>query len=118
MLCGPNRYYPSYIQRFTKVGCLLRMWFDPLQRLVGNLVEIQPEQEYDSEVSDDNKSSRTFIVHRNHSGIQPELYTGIRLLQYQNNTPVAASESSSVLPINVQEAFRIKDHAEIQFQNE
>ena len=32
-------YYPPYINRFSKLGSILRMWFKPLQQLVGDLVK-------------------------------------------------------------------------------
>jgi hypothetical protein len=31
-------YYPEYVNRFGKLGSLLRMWFKPLQVLVGDIV--------------------------------------------------------------------------------
>ena len=31
-------YYPSYINRFCKLGSIFRMWFKPLQELVGDIV--------------------------------------------------------------------------------
>ena len=31
-------YYPAYVNRFTKLGSLLRMWFKPLQALFGDIV--------------------------------------------------------------------------------
>ena len=38
-LCQNNLiYYPSYINRFCKLGSILRMWFKPLQDLVGDIV--------------------------------------------------------------------------------
>lgn len=39
-------YYPEYVNRFTKLGSLLRMWFKPLQAIFGDIVQ------YDD---DDNK---------------------------------------------------------------
>ena len=39
-LCEKNvLYYPSYINRFCKLGSILRMWFRPLQDLWGELIE-------------------------------------------------------------------------------
>lgn len=32
-------YYPHYINRFTKLGTLFRMWFNPLEKLLGNMVD-------------------------------------------------------------------------------
>ena len=31
-------YYPSYVNRFTKMGTLFRMWFYPLKEMMGNIV--------------------------------------------------------------------------------
>ena len=37
-------YYPSYINRFTKLGSVLRGWFKPLYALFGDAVPLdQPE---------------------------------------------------------------------------
>jgi hypothetical protein len=33
-------YYPNYINRFTKLGSILRGWFKPLQVLFGEVVEL------------------------------------------------------------------------------
>lgn len=39
-VCEKNEYYyPSYINRFTKMGTIFRMWFNPLQKLVGDIVD-------------------------------------------------------------------------------
>ena len=43
-VCDKGDYYfPSYINRFTKMGTVFRMWFKPLQALVGDLVHYEPE---------------------------------------------------------------------------
>jgi len=34
-------YLPTYINRFTKLGSVLRMWFKPLQQLVGDIVNYE-----------------------------------------------------------------------------
>ena len=34
-------YYPSYINRFCKLGSVLRMWFKPLQEIVGDIVNYE-----------------------------------------------------------------------------
>jgi hypothetical protein len=36
-------YFPSYINRFTKLGSVLRGWFKPLQTLFGEVVELDHE---------------------------------------------------------------------------
>jgi hypothetical protein len=41
-------YYPRYVNRFTKLGALLKMWFKPLQALFGDIVDY----------GDDNKSEK------------------------------------------------------------
>lgn len=38
-------YYPEYVNRFGKLGSLLRMWFKPLQALVGDIVTYEKEAE-------------------------------------------------------------------------
>ena len=44
MICdGGVAYFPSYINRFTKLGTLFRMWFHPLEKLLGNLVDYDQE---------------------------------------------------------------------------
>ena len=40
-----NFYYPRYVNRFTKMGSMFRMWFKPLQELVGDLVNYKEEEE-------------------------------------------------------------------------
>lgn len=41
-LCDKHEYYyPSYVNRFTKLGSILRMWFKPLQDIVGNIVNYE-----------------------------------------------------------------------------
>ena len=54
-------YVPSYINRFTKLGSVFRMWFKPLQELVGDIVNYEEDSESDrnshqrsSSSSDDN----------------------------------------------------------------
>ena len=37
-------YYPEYINRFTKLGALLRMWFKPLQAIFGDIVQYDEEE--------------------------------------------------------------------------
>ena len=38
-ICDKELYYvPTYVNRFTKLGSVLRMWFKPLQELVGDIV--------------------------------------------------------------------------------
>lgn len=37
-------YYPSYVNRFTKLGSLLSMWFKPLQALFGDLVNYDDDE--------------------------------------------------------------------------
>lgn len=32
-------YFPSYVHRFTKMGTLFRMWFKPLQQIIGDIVD-------------------------------------------------------------------------------
>jgi len=38
--------FPSYINRFTKLGSLFRMWFNPLEKLLGNIVDYEDEYSY------------------------------------------------------------------------
>lgn len=38
-------YYPSYINRFTKLGSLLSMWFKPLQATFGNVVDYNDDED-------------------------------------------------------------------------
>jgi len=41
-ICDNGKYYyPTYVNRFTKLGTLLRMWFQPLQQIYGNIVEYE-----------------------------------------------------------------------------
>jgi PPPDE putative peptidase domain len=42
-------YYPEYVNRFGKLGSLFRMWFKPLQALVGDLVHYEEEKNHTSE---------------------------------------------------------------------
>ena len=38
-VCEKEQFYvPSYVNRFTKLGSVFRMWFKPLQELVGDIV--------------------------------------------------------------------------------
>ena len=47
-----DRYMPAYVNRFTRVGSLFRMWFHPLQKLTGNFVELgEPEARDQNTVS-------------------------------------------------------------------
>lgn len=36
---GEGFYCPPYVNRFSKLGSIFRMWFKPLQQLVGDLVK-------------------------------------------------------------------------------
>lgn len=38
-------YYPSYINRFTKLGDVLKGWFRPLQSLFGEIVQLEMDEE-------------------------------------------------------------------------
>lgn len=39
-ICDNEKFYvPSYINRFCKLGSVFRMWFKPLQELVGDIVD-------------------------------------------------------------------------------
>ena len=38
-------YFPEYVNRFGKLGSLLRMWFKPLQSIFGDLVNYDEEKE-------------------------------------------------------------------------
>ena len=38
-------YVPSYVNRFTKLGSVFRMWFKPLQELVGDIVNYDDSEE-------------------------------------------------------------------------
>lgn len=35
---------PTYVNRFTKLGSILRMWFKPLQELVGDIVNYEDSE--------------------------------------------------------------------------
>lgn len=37
-------YYPSYVNRFTKLGSLLNMWFKPLQEVFGDIVAYDEDE--------------------------------------------------------------------------
>ena len=39
-------YVPSYVNRFTKLGSVFRMWFKPLQELVGDIVNYEDEEDH------------------------------------------------------------------------
>ena len=46
MICDNSEYYfPSYVHRFTKLGSLFRMWFDPLSKILGKFVEYESDLE-------------------------------------------------------------------------
>ena len=48
-MCEREQFYvPSYVNRFTKLGSVFRMWFKPLQEIVGDIVNY--EEENDEEV--------------------------------------------------------------------
>jgi len=38
---------PNYVNRFTKLGTLFRMWFRPLEKLLGNFVELEQDLDED-----------------------------------------------------------------------
>ena len=40
-----NFYVPSYVNRFTKMGSIFRMWFKPLQEIVGDIVNYEESEE-------------------------------------------------------------------------
>ena len=43
-ICEREEFYvPSYVNRFTKLGSVLRMWFKPLQELVGDIVNYEED---------------------------------------------------------------------------
>jgi hypothetical protein len=37
-------YYPEYVNRFGKLGSLLRMWFKPLQAIFGDIIIYEEEE--------------------------------------------------------------------------
>ena len=54
-LCDKENFYvPSYINRFCKLGSILRMWFKPLQELVGDIVNYEDKNESSESSSEDN----------------------------------------------------------------
>ena len=54
-VCEKEEFYvPSYVNRFTKLGSVFRMWFKPLQELVGDIVNYEDEPcDVDSEEEQD-----------------------------------------------------------------
>ena len=45
-ICDNEKFYvPSYINRFCKLGSVLRMWFKPLQEIVGDIVNYDDDEE-------------------------------------------------------------------------
>mmetsp|Transcript_37631 Transcript_37631/g.57667 ORF Transcript_37631/g.57667 Transcript_37631/m.57667 type:complete len:103 (-) Transcript_37631:1805-2113(-) len=38
-------YYPSYVNRFVKLGSMLRGWFKPLTTLFGEVVDLEQNEE-------------------------------------------------------------------------
>ena len=56
-----NFYVPSYVNRFTKLGSVFRMWFKPLQELVGDIVNYETERNnsepFGSQRSDSNREN-------------------------------------------------------------
>ena len=51
-------YVPTYINRFTKLGSMLRMWFKPLQELVGDIVNYDDDESSSSSHSSKSPSER------------------------------------------------------------
>lgn len=45
-------YYPGYINRFTKLGDMLKGWFKPLQQIFGEFVNMDKNQDDQSEQQD------------------------------------------------------------------
>jgi hypothetical protein len=50
-------YYPEYVNRFGKLGSLLRMWFKPLQGIFGDIVSYEEDSPQKSE--DEKKNADT-----------------------------------------------------------
>ena len=46
-------YYPNYINRFSKLGTLFRMWFQPLEKLLGNIVDYDAKPDYNQDFDPD-----------------------------------------------------------------
>ena len=51
---------PTYVNRFTKLGSVLRMWFKPLQELVGDIVNYEDDSESSS--SDEVKAPNAYAA--------------------------------------------------------
>ena len=44
-ICDHGQFYiPTYINRFSKLGSIFRMWFKPLQELVGDIVNYDTKE--------------------------------------------------------------------------
>ena len=47
-ICNKEQFYvPHYINRFCKLGSILRMWFKPLQELFGDIVNYNDEDKHE-----------------------------------------------------------------------
>jgi len=47
-ICDKEQYYyPPYVNRFTKLGSVLRGWFKPLQVIFGDMVDLKEDQDKD-----------------------------------------------------------------------
>lgn len=46
-------YYPNYINRFSKLGTLFRIWFQPLEKLLGNIVDYDAKPDYNRDFDPD-----------------------------------------------------------------
>ena len=63
-ICDKAEYYfPSYVNRFTKLGAILKMWFKPLQDLIGNIVDYDNVVE-ESSSSDSREYSMVPMMYR------------------------------------------------------
>jgi hypothetical protein len=77
-ICDQEFYYPTYINRFTKLGSILRMWFKPLQEIVGNIVNYDEKEDANSAHQNymmvlEGKSSMIEIHRRSQDEILPPI---------------------------------------------
>jgi hypothetical protein len=47
-------YFPEYINRFTKMGPLINMWFKPLQNLFGDIVNYDNNEDESKSIVNEN----------------------------------------------------------------
>ncbi|CDW79059.1 desumoylating isopeptidase 2-like [Stylonychia lemnae] len=107
-------YYPNYVNRFTKLGSLLKMWFKPLQALVGDIVNYEDdknekpiEQDQIQPLFDDYRYDRESMIMPGVSGnLAPPLPQNLplneRALSGQNQKPISPNKSLKIEVISNQ----------------